>query len=107
MSRYRFALRPKWILSHIFVLTLVIVMINLGLWQINRLQEKRDRNDRVTARTSEPVEAAEGLAAPGDFAAAGPLEFRRATATGTYEADQEVLVRGRSNDSAPGSWVLT
>jgi surfeit locus 1 family protein len=107
MSRYRFALRPKWILSHIFVLTMVVVMINLGLWQINRLHEKRDRNADVTARTDQPVAEAADLAEPGDFDGATTLEFRRATATGTYLADQQVLIRARSRDSAPGSWVMT
>ncbi|WP_426572463.1 SURF1 family protein [Aquihabitans sp. McL0605] len=107
MSRYRFALRPKWILSHIFVLSLVVIMINLGIWQLHRLQEKRDRNARVTARSEEPVAQAGDLAAPGQYGKVGGLEFRRATATGTYLGDQQVLVRGRSNDSAPGSWVLT
>ena len=27
MARYRFALRPKWIVSHLFVLALVVTMI--------------------------------------------------------------------------------
>ena len=36
MARYRFALAPKWIVSHLFVLALIITMINLGLWQLRR-----------------------------------------------------------------------
>ena len=78
---YAFAREPKWILSHIFVLTMVVVMINLGLWQINRLHEKRDRNADVTARTDQPVAEVADLAEPGDFDGATTLEFRRATAT--------------------------
>lgn len=107
MSRYRFALRPKWIISHVFVLAMVIAMINLGIWQLHRLQEKRDRNARVEARTAQPVAQVSTLADPGQYGQANDLEFRRATATGRYLADQSVLVRGRSQDSAPGSWVLT
>jgi surfeit locus 1 family protein len=107
MSRYRFALRPRWILSHVFVLAMVVAFIAAGFWQLSRLQEKRDRNDRVTARTAQAVADAGDLARPGDYTAASDLEFRRATATGTYLVDQEVLVRSRSRDSAPGSWILT
>jgi surfeit locus 1 family protein len=107
MSRYRFALRPRWIISHTFVATMVVLFVIAGFWQLSRLQEKRDRNARVTARTAQAVADAADLAAPGDYEGAKGLEFRRATATGTYRADQEVLVRGRSRDSAPGSWVLT
>ena len=107
MSRYRFALRPRWIISHVFVASMVVAFIFAGFWQLSRLQEKRDRNDRVTARTTEPVAEAGDLADPGAFDDAPPLEFRRATASGTYLADEEVLVRARSRDSAPGSWILT
>ena len=32
---------------------------------------------------------------------------RRATATGRYLTDQQVLVTSRTNDGAPGSWILT
>lgn len=107
MSRYRFALRPRWILSHLFVLALVVAMASAGFWQLDRLQEKKDRNARVEARTAEEVVAVETLTAPGAYDEADGLEFRRVTATGTYRADQEVLVRSRSRDGAPGSWVLT
>lgn len=107
MSRFRFALQPKWILSHLFVLAMVVAMINLGIWQLHRLQEKRDRNARVAARQAQPVADAASLASPGEFAQAKAVEFRPARATGRYLADESVLVRGRSRDSAPGSWVLT
>lgn len=107
MSRYRFALRPRWILSHLFVLALVSAMIWAGLWQLRRLDEKRDRNEVVAARSVvEPVAPGE-LADPGDFDAVDDLEFRRVTAAGEYMADEEVLVRSRSLEGAPGSWVLT
>lgn len=107
MSRYRFALRPRWILSHVFVLALVAAMVSAGFWQLSRLQEKRDRNDRVTARTAvAPVDVA-GLAEPGAFDTVRDLEFRRVTASGRYLPAEEVLVRSRSLEGAPGSWVLT
>ncbi len=107
MSRYRFALRPLWILSHLFVLALVVAMLAAGFWQLSRLQEKKDRNDRVAARASQPVVEVASLVKPGDFDAVDDLEYRMVTASGEYLADQEVIVRSRSNDGAPGSWVLT
>lgn len=107
MSRYRFALRPRWILSHLFVGALVAAMATAGLWQLDRMAERRDRNETVEARTAEPEVDAADLPAPGDFAAADPVEYRRATATGRYLTNDEVLVRSRSRDGTPGSWVLT
>jgi cytochrome oxidase assembly protein ShyY1 len=108
MSRYRFALGPKWILSHLFVLALVITMVNLGFWQLRRLDEKKDRNRRITSRSVEPVRPiGQVLTAGHSFADATRVEFRRVTMTGRYRSDQELLVRSRSLDSTPGSWVLT
>ena len=107
MSRYRFALRPKWILSHLFVLLLVVAMIGACIWQLDRLQGKKDRNARVSARSTEPAVAVQSLVRPGAYDAVDGLEFRSVTATGAYQANQEVLIRSRSNDGAPGSWVLT
>ena len=107
MARYRFALRPKWILSHIFVLVMVVLFVIAGFWQLNRLQGKKDRNARVVAHKEMAIAPAVGLVKPDDYVGASDLEFRRVTATGTYLRDQEVLVRSRSRESEPGSWILT
>lgn len=107
MSRYRFTLRPWWIVSHLFVLALVLAMVSAGLWQLRRLDEKRHQNDVVEARTALEAVDVEGLAEPGDFEAADALQYRRVTATGEYMVEDEVLVRSRSLNGAPGSWVLT
>lgn len=107
MSSYAFARRPKWIASHVLVVLLVALMIAAMFWQISRLHEKQARNRTIVARTDEPVAPVADLTEPGAHDAAKALDFRPVTATGTYLADQEVLVRGRSNNGAPGSWVLT
>lgn len=108
MARYRFALRPKWIVSHLFVAALVVGMIAAAFWQFGRLQQKKDRNARISARTAEPLVPVDALSsADKGYATSSDIEFRRATATGRYLADQEVLVRSRSRDGTPGSWILT
>lgn len=108
MARYRFVLQPKWILSHLFVATMVVTMIGLGFWQLDRLDQRKDRNAEVSARTAQPVVGVDDLGIqPGDYDGAADLEFRRAAATGTYRADEEVIVRSRSLNGAAGSWVLT
>lgn len=105
---YAFAREPKWILSHLFVLLLVVAMISAGLWQLDRLDQKRDRNALITARQDEPVAPiGELVAADAPSSVGDDLRFRRTTATGTYDVDAQVLVRNRSYEEAPGSWVLT
>jgi cytochrome oxidase assembly protein ShyY1 len=106
MSRYRFALRPKWILSHLFVLALIAAMISAGFWQLRRLEEKKDRNDRISARTAQPIVPVEGLLTVDNTDNVGDLEYRRVQADGTYLLDQQVLVRSRTFEAAPGSWVV-
>jgi cytochrome oxidase assembly protein ShyY1 len=105
---YAFAREPKWILSHLCVLLLVLVMILLGLWQLDRRQEKKDQNALITARQDEPVAPITDIVSADDPTdVGGDVRFREATATGVYDEDAQVLVRNRSFDGAPGSWVLT
>ena len=83
-------------------------MVNLGLWQLRRLDERRDQNAVVSARLAEPPAPLGELLDPDSSAAdvAGAAN-RRVTVSGTYEPDEQVLVRSRSLDGSPGSWVLT
>lgn len=102
---YRFALRPWWIVSHLFVLVLVVSMVSLGMWQLRRLDEARERNERLVERLAVPAEPVTELV-PVEGADVDALADRQVTATGTYRDEGQVLVRGRSLDDAPGSWVL-
>ena len=108
MERYRFALRPKWILSHILVLVLIVVMINLGFWQLRRLQEKKDYNASVRANEALAVTPVDALLHTNDPTSRGStLAFRRVTITGTWDTTNEVIIRARSLDERPGVWVAT
>ncbi len=105
---YRFALRPRWLLSHLLVLALVAVMVAACLWQLDRRQERADRNARVEARTSQPIVDIATLAEPDDPPSVGDdVELRVATATGEWDPTNDVIVRGRALDGSPGFWVLT
>jgi surfeit locus 1 family protein len=106
VANARFLLRPRWLLSHVLVLLLVVTMVNLGFWQLRRLDEKRDRNALIEARMDQPVEPVEDLVEPGDDGV-GQARFRRVTATGTYDEDATVVVRNRSQDGVAGAWLVT
>jgi len=105
---YRFARRPKWILSHVLVAALVLAMLGAGVWQINRHGERSDRNDVVRARSGEaPVDLA-SVAPPGSSADVGESQqFRRVRLMGEYRVQDEVLIRNRTFDGSPGWWVVT
>ena len=108
MARARFLLRPRWLLSHVLVALLAVTMVNLGFWQLRRLDEKRDRNALIEARMDEATVPVEDLLAPGDGdGAVDGTRFREVTASGTYDVDATVVVRNRSQDGAPGAWLVT
>jgi cytochrome oxidase assembly protein ShyY1 len=108
VANARFLLRPRWLLSHLFVVLLVVTMVNLGFWQLRRLDEKRDRNALIEARADEPVTPVGELLDPGDgHATVGSVRFRSVTATGTYDDDATVVVRNRTQDGIAGAWLVT
>ena len=110
MSRYRFARRPWWIVSHVVVVVLVVVMISAGFWQLRRFRERGDLNElyaeRREAATVEVGEAID-VGAPLDGAAVDDVLYRRVTASGTYDVDREIFIRNRTQGGRPGVWVVT
>jgi surfeit locus 1 family protein len=107
---YRFLLRPRWILSHLFVLGMVVLMINLGFWQLRRLDERRAFNAALTAASQQAPEPITSLVPAGVDTTREQVEsvkYRSASASGRYLVDQQVLVTNRTQNSAPGYWVLT
>lgn len=105
---YSFARRPKWVLSHVLVLALLLAMLIAGVWQINRHGSRGERNELVRARVAESAVPLAMVAPPGSDPSVGDDEqFRRVTVTGEYRVEDEVLIRNRTLDGAPGWWVLT
>lgn len=105
---YRFALRPRWILSHLLVAAIVVGCVWAGFWQLRRLDDKRDALERYERRGTEEVVDVGALLAPDSTAeAVEAVALRRVTATGRYLAEDQVTVRNRSFEGAPGHWVIT
>lgn len=104
---YRFLWRPAWVLSHLLVLALVVAMVNLGLWQLRRLDEKRDRNAQIEENSAlDPLGLGEAAALVGTDGAAA-LRDRQVALAGSWDPGGEVAIRSRTLDGAPGRWVAT
>lgn len=103
---YRFLLRPRWIAGHVLLLVTVITFVNLGLWQLRRLDERRSDNATVAARIERPAlpfdEVAAETTGDGDAVA-----FRPVVVTGTYDPDAQLLTAPRAIPGGPGQQVLT
>lgn len=103
---YRFLLTPRWIAGHVLLVVTVMTFVNLGLWQLRRLDERRDHNALVSERLqAQPVALDELLQTFGGDVSA--LEYRRVTVDGRYRSDDQVLTAPRSRDGRPGPQVLT
>jgi cytochrome oxidase assembly protein ShyY1 len=103
-----FARRPRWIMSHLLVLVLIVVMVNLGLWQLRRLDEKSTLNDNIRSRGSLPTEPIGSLVPAGSTrASTRDVQWRHVSATGTYRVADELVVSNRTVSGQPGFWVLT
>lgn len=104
----RFLLRPRWLLSHLLVLLTIVAMVNLGSWQLRRLDERRERNDLIRDRQEQSAVPVEDVLEPADGDdAVAEARYRPVTATGEYDADGTVVVRNRTLDGVPGAWLVT
>ena len=104
----RVLLRPRWLVGTIIAVLVIVLFVNLGFWQLRRLDEKRDRNAAIRDRGAQPVEPVDRLVdSRADVDDVSGLVYRRASAQGRYDRDGEVRIRSRSLDGRPGEWVVT
>lgn len=103
-------LSPRWILLHVLVFAAVLVMLRLGWWQLDRLSQRRATNETIEQRAEVPPVPLRTVidGAGGDMDAVGATaEWQHVSLSGHYLIDDEVAVRNRSLDGAPGRWIVT
>lgn len=99
-------LTPKWIAAHVVVIVIAIVFINLGFWQLGRLEERQLENSIAESRyRAPPEELGVLLAAAGEDQQS--LRYRQAEVTGTYEPEHELLTRNQVYRDQAGFHVVT
>ena len=105
---YRFLGRPKWIAFTLGVILLIFVMMNLGFWQLRRLDSRKEHNAQVRERTAAAVVPIDDLVRPDTpVDQTSDVQWRNISTTGRYDETQQVLVRNRSYNGIPGYHVLT
>jgi cytochrome oxidase assembly protein ShyY1 len=101
-------LKPRWIILTILVAVAAVVMIRLGIWQLDRLHGRRQANDIISTReATPPTPLADVVADANRRGVPDDAVWRQVTITGTYRTDDQVLVRNRPENSSPGFWVIT
>jgi surfeit locus 1 family protein len=96
-------LRPRWILTTLLVLAAAGVLIGLGFWQVDRLEQRRATNAQVRLGMSQP-ELNLNASLLDDLPA---MEYRQVVVTGTYDFSQQVSLRNQVLEGQSGYHLLT
>ncbi len=86
------------------VLAGMAVTVRLGIWQLDRLEQRRAFNARVLAQTNQPVLELTGAALGTDLSG---MEYRSVLVKGFYDHSQEVALRNQSRGNQWGVHLLT
>jgi surfeit locus 1 family protein len=86
----------------LLAVALAAVAVRLGVWQLDRLADRRATNRVELAAREMPVLDIDRV-----IPATTPLAGRRVTARGVFLADGELLLRNRVHREAPGVHVVT
>jgi cytochrome oxidase assembly protein ShyY1 len=82
----------------------IVTMINLGLWQLRRLDERQEFNATIEARYDAPPEPIDAVLTP--TTDPDDVEWRPVTARGTYRPDETVHIVNRSQNGRAGDNVV-
>lgn len=93
--------RSRLVLIACFTLP-ALVFVRLGLWQVSRLKERRAANVVALQARSEPpirLDSATSITEK--------LDGRQVSATGRYDHEHDLLLRGKAYGGTPGVEVVT
>lgn len=94
----------RWIALAVFVVVLGTVFVNLGQWQLDRLEQRHQRNDIILTNEAAPPKNFDEVFGPPITEAD---QWQRVRITGTFDSDNQFQVRYRFNDSRSGYEVVT
>jgi surfeit locus 1 family protein len=92
----------RWLWLTVIVVIGFLLLCRLGIWQLQRLQQRREANALLMARLSRAP-----LTLTGQDVDPEQIDLSRVVATGQYDYDQEIILRNQSLDGAPGAHVIT
>ena len=92
----------RWWAKHLLVLTVLIMLINLGLWQLRRLEQRRELNNHILAVLDQ-----DPIPVTGEAVDPEKLHFRRVSVKGTFDHAATLVLRNRSLNDRPGLHLIT
>jgi len=98
--------QPKWIAATVIVIALAALFVALGMWQLDRLEQRQALNEVGEERMSqEAIHLQLALEeAGGDIES---LQYRNVYLTGVFDPSEEVLIRSQVELGQAGFHVIT
>ena len=97
-----------WWKTTLLVIAAVAVMVRLGIWQLDRLQQRREFNARVQTQIDQPVLDLNRIVQPNaveqDLTS---MEYRDVEVTGEYDRSGEVVLRNQVWENLLGVHLMT
>jgi len=94
----------RWWWTTLLAIVIILVFARLGIWQLDRLQQRKARNVEYLGQIAvEPLELT-GQSLPGDPA---DLRDRSAKAMGEYDFDEQIILTQQSWQGRPGAHLIT
>lgn len=94
----------RWIIPTLVVVAGAVFLVYLGLWQLDRQDQRREYNAMVTDRwLMDPVE----LDASKADEMLSELEFRRVAASGQFDYEHQIALKNQNFQSQPGIQLVT
>lgn len=94
---------PRSWLPLVLAVIIAAVCVRLGLWQLERLDQRRARNAAIASGFRAPPIGAESAATSSDSG----LRFRRVIASGHWNYGREGVIAGRTRNGSPGVNIVT
>jgi surfeit locus 1 family protein len=94
----------QWLKTTIFVLAAVAVMLRLGVWQLDRLSQRKAFNERVEMQLSASTL---DLSIQNLDLDLYNMEYRAANVTGEYDHEHQVVLRNQDWQGRLGVHILT
>lgn len=93
----------KWLFATALVFLGAAVCIRLGIWQLDRLDQRRAFNAQVETMRALPALDLNG----DDIDSIGTMEWRAVTVLGEYDFENQVAIRNRYHGNEVGYHLLT
>lgn len=94
----------RWWWTTLIVIAGVVVLIRLGFWQLDRLDQRRDFNTTVAARWNETPFDLNQNPLPSVL---DDLEYRRIQVDGEFDYTNQILLTQQTRDGVPGVVLVT